>query len=145
VVYKHVVCIVDGSKESEKAETRAAEIARDNGAELTYLFLEDTGFLSRRAPLTKGGGSLERGMDNIGRLLLGKAGERARKVGIPCREEILKGNETKMLIEKLPEMKADLLVASIAHAGLLFDIDRNDLDTKIEEIREKTGVDTLLF
>ena len=143
--YHHIVCIVDGSRGSERAEVRAAEIAKENNAELTYVFLEDTGFLERRAPLTKGGVSLEEGFNNIGKLLLEKARESAEKIGVNCKEEILKGNEAVMLIKKLPEMKADLLVASIERAGLFFDLDRNDLDSKIEEIREKTGIETLLF
>jgi hypothetical protein len=136
---------VDGSEKSAKAQEGAAELAAENKSKLTYIFLADTAFLDSMATLTRGGHALDSGMENIGNVLLDKARKVAESKGVQSAGEVLKGKETKSLEGRLIGLGADLLVTHLEQGSRLLDIDKNDLESKIDEIKEKTGVELLLY
>ncbi len=145
MAYKHIVCVVDGSKESAKAQEGAAKLAAENKSKLTYIFLADTAFLDSMATLTRGGDSLDAGMENIGNVLLEKAQKLAVAKGVKSEGEVLKGKEQKSLEEELVRLGADLLVTHLEQGSHLLDIDKNDLESKRDEIKERTGITLLLY
>lgn len=127
MAYKHVVCEVDGSEKSGEVQVRAAKIAKDNGARLTYIFLADTDFIEKLAPMTKGGNALNKGMENIGKVLLSLAKERAEKVGVESQEEVIQGWEVALLKKKLEKLEADLFVSHHERNNPIFAADKTDM------------------
>ncbi|MFQ5431972.1 MAG: universal stress protein [Nitrospinota bacterium] len=144
MAYKHIACVVDGSAESAKAQERAATLAAKNKSKLTYIFLADTAFLGSMATLTRGGKTLDAGMENVGNVLLDRAQKIASSKGVKCNREVLKGEETRSLEEELVRLGADVLVAHLEQGSLLLSIDKNDLESSICEIKERTGVELLI-
>jgi len=143
--YRHIVCIVDGSEESARAQEGAAELAAENKSKLTYIFLADTAFLDSMATLTRGGNVLDAGMSNIGHVLLDRAEKIAASKGVQCDKEVLKGEEMKSLEKELVRLGADVLATHLDQGSWLLDIDKNSLESGISEIKEKTGVELLLY
>ncbi len=145
LAYKHVVCVVDGSEESAKAQEGAALLAAENKAKLTYIFLADTIFLDNMAGLTRGGKTLEAGMENVGNVLLDMAQKIASSKGVECGREVLKGKETKSLEKELGRLGADVLVVHLEQGGLLLNMDKNDLESSIGGIKGRTGVELFIY
>jgi len=143
--YKHIICVVDGSKESERAQEGAAELALNDKSKLTYIFLADTGFLDKMSALARGGRSLDTGMENIGNLLLDRAQEIARAKGVESEREILTGGEAESLEKEMSRLGVDLLVTHLEQGSFLLDIDRNDLESRLAEVKEKTGVEVMVY
>lgn len=134
---KHIVVSTIGSDSCRRAEKKGIELAKKEGAELTFLYIVDTSFLSGIPRRIHGVHGTERDLRRIGRIILERALERASKKGLEAKTAVRSGGITEELQRFLRESRADLLLIGREKRGLL---DTHLLKTSSKELEELTGV-----
>ena len=131
-----IICATKGSKESQLAEDKAIEIAKENNASLVFLHIIDIELLEKGGDVSELAlEDLEAGMKNIGNVILQAAMEKAIENGIApdriAREED-KGKFMDVIKAHVENHRADLVVVGHSMASKGF-VDRFLLS------KEKTG------
>lgn len=134
---KHIVVSTIGSESCRRAENKGIELAKKEKAKLTFLYVVDTSFLSGIPRRVHGVASAEKDLRRIGRIILGRALEKAEKKDVKAETAIRTGSVKEELRKFLRESKADQLLIGMEKRGLL---DRHLLKTSSKELEEITGV-----
>ena len=139
-----IICATKGSKESQVAEDRAIKLAKENKSRLIFLYIIDMELLEKGGDVTATDvEDLESGMQNIGRVILDSAVEKAVESGLDAQNVLRqegKGNFLEEIKKQVELHNADLVVLgrSLANKGfverLLHSKDRPDVFEK--KIRE---------
>ena len=137
--YTSIVCGVTGSAHSQKAALEAAQLARKNGARLTYVYAIDITFLRGGITSAK---NVEKSMERLGNHILEFAVEIALTLGVNPKKVVGKGHVLEVLKKTVLEEKADLLV--LGHEKRTFfekALFKGNVEDQIGELKRQTGVD----
>jgi nucleotide-binding universal stress UspA family protein len=139
--YTKIVCGVTGSEHSLKAAQEAARLAKENGADLIFVYAVDTTFLKGiTVELTSE--FAQKTLEHLGSQILDRAEEVALSQGITSPKKILKpGPVLEVLKQVLFEEKADLLI--IGHESRSFFekiLFKGEVEDHIQELINRTGV-----
>ncbi|MBI4766248.1 MAG: universal stress protein [Deltaproteobacteria bacterium] len=143
--YKKIVCGVTGSEHSMKAAREAARLARENQAELIFVYAADAAFLKGlTVQLTSDFG--QKTLEHLGGHILDRAEEIASEQGVPNPKKILRpGSVMEILKQVIAEEKADLLV--IGHEERSFFekiLFKGEVEDHVQELINRTGVSVLV-
>lgn len=146
-MYKKILCGTKGSQGCKKAEERAIKLAKENGAELTFLYVVNVDFMAR------GGGRGSSGFDGaedsvskIGRIILEGAKDEAEEKGVSAKVEIRKGKPIDEIINYIKSSGTDLLVIGhISRGGIQRHMEGSDtVEEFVNKIKSETGADVML-
>jgi nucleotide-binding universal stress UspA family protein len=144
--YKKIVCGVTGSEHSLKAAGEAARLAKENQAELIFVYVVDITFLKGvTVQLTTE--FAQKTLEHLGGHILDRAEEIAKSEGIIHPKRILRpGSVLEVLKEVISEEKADLLI--IGHEERSFFekiLFKGEVEDHVQELINRTGVSVLVF
>lgn len=142
MAYKSIVCGVTGSQHAQEAALRAAMLAKENNASLTYVYAVDTTFLRSGIAMQCDTCEVAKSLDRLGGHILAMAEEIARSLGVSPKKVVRKGKVLEVLKSVVEEEKADLLV--LGHEKRTFfekALLRGDVEDHIEALKKETGVD----
>ena len=120
-----IICATKGSKESQVAEDKAIELAKENNSTLIFLYIIDIELLDKGGDVSEAAiEDLEGGMKNIGNVILESAIEKAVEKGLNSqniKKSEVKGNFLEEIKKQVDQHKADLVVIghSLANKGFL--------------------------
>ena len=141
-----IICATKGSKESQIAEDKAIETAKENNSNLIFLFVIDAESMDKGGDVSEGGlEEIETGLKNIGKVILENAEEKAIENGL-SKDKIFKeevsGNFLKVLQSEVEKNNADLVVIghSLANRGI---IERQLMSKSTTDVFEKQIKDVL--
>ena len=146
MTYKKIICGVTGSEHSLKAAQEAARLAKENQAELIFIYAVDATFLKGiTVQLTTE--FAQKTLEHLGGHILDRAEEIAASEGILHPKKILKPGEVlEVLKQVIAEEKADLLV--IGHEDRSFFekiLFKGEVEDHVQELINRTGVSVLIF
>jgi nucleotide-binding universal stress UspA family protein len=146
MTYKKIVCGVTASAHSQKAALEAARLAKQNGAQLFYVYAVDLAFL-------KGGrmGSLSQDVvaqeiEKLGKQIMALAEQIAASEGVKPEKIIRRGTVLEVLGQVMNEQKADLLV--LGHEERTFfekHLFKGDVEDHIRELKARTGAEVTII
>jgi len=142
--YKKIVCGVTCSEASARAAARAAQIAKDDDAELIYVNVADSTFLKGNT-ISSRPHHAEDALLRFGDHCLQYAREIARALGVTSRTTTRKGRVYGVIRELILEEHADLLV--IGHESRTFFekfILNGQVEKHIDKLKEETGIDVVV-
>lgn len=142
--YKKIVCGVTCSEASARAAGRAAQIAKDNNAELIYLNVADSTFI-KGLTVSSRRHHAEDVLLRFGDHCLEYAGEIANAFGVKCRTETRTGRVYEVIRDFILEEHADLLV--IGHEARTFFekfILNGEVEKHVDTLKEETGIDVVI-
>jgi nucleotide-binding universal stress UspA family protein len=146
MAYKKIVCGVTASAHSQKAALEAARLARQDGAELVYVYAVDLEFLAggRMGSLSQDviGTSLEA----LGGHILDYAEQIAASAGVKLKKIVRRGQVLDVLKQVMSEEKADLLV--LGHEKRTFlekALFKGDVEDHVKELKAKTGAEVMII
>jgi nucleotide-binding universal stress UspA family protein len=138
--YKKIVCGVTGSAASQKAALKAAQLAKENEADLIFVYAVDISFLKgMTVELTSQ--FAQKTLEHLGGHILDQAEEVSAGVGITPRKVLRPGEVLEVLKQVLKEEKADLLV--IGHEERSFFekvLFKGVVEDHLQELILQTGV-----
>ena len=134
---RHIVVSTIGSDSCKRAENKGIELAKKENAQLTFLYIVDTSFLSGIPRRIHGVDSAEKDLRRIGRIILEIALERAVKKGVKAKTAIRTGSVMEELKRFLMESQTDLLLIVCEKRGLL---DKHLLKQSQKELEKITGI-----
>ena len=103
-----IVCATRGGEAGRRTQERAIALAKERGAELTFLCVFDPNFVGQlNGPLA---GAVEREQQWLGRALLGTAQARAQKEGVDAEAVVLSGPVLETIETYLAQINASALV-----------------------------------
>ncbi len=144
--YKKIVCGVTGSEHSLKAAGEATRLAKENQAELIFVYVVDATFLKgMTVQLTTE--FAQKTLENLGAHILERAEEIAASQGVLNSKKILRpGSILEELKKIIDEEQADLLV--IGHEERSFFekiLFKGEVEDHIQELINRTGVSVLVI
>jgi nucleotide-binding universal stress UspA family protein len=146
MAYKKIVCGVTASAHSQKAALEAARLARQDGAELVYVYAVDLDFLAggRMGSLSQDviGTSLEA----LGVHILDYAEQIAVAQGVKPKKIVRRGQVLDVLKQVMSEEKADLLV--LGHEERTFfekHLFKGDVEDHVQELKTRTGAEVKII
>ncbi|MDP6459760.1 MAG: universal stress protein [Candidatus Hydrothermarchaeota archaeon] len=134
---RHIVVSTIGSDSCKRAENKGIELAKKENAQLTFLYIVDTSFLSGIPRRIHGVDSAEKDLRRIGRIILERALERSVKKGLKAETAIRTGSVMEELKRFLMESQTDLLLIGCEKRGLL---DKHLLKQSQKELEKITGI-----
>jgi nucleotide-binding universal stress UspA family protein len=140
--YKSIVCGVTGSAHAQKAALKAAVLAKENDAQLTYVYVVDTDFFRKGIAVELSSHFITESLQHLGTHILGVAEQLALTQGITPKKIVKTGRILEALQEVVKEEKADLLV--LGHEERTFfekALFKGDVESHVEELKKKTGID----
>jgi nucleotide-binding universal stress UspA family protein len=146
MAYKKIVCGVTASAHSQKAALEAARLARQDGAELVYVYAVDVTFLEggRTGSLTED--VVADSLKKVGENILELAGQIAASQGMKPRKIIARGTVLDVLKQVVVEEKADLLV--LGHEERTFfekALFKGDVEDHAQELTTQTGTEVKII
>jgi nucleotide-binding universal stress UspA family protein len=146
MAYKKIVCGVTASAHSQKAALEAARLAKQDGADLIYVYAVDVTFLEggRTGSLTEDvvAGSLAQ----VGEYILELAGQIAAAQEVKPKKILRRGRVLDVLKLVMSEEKADLLV--LGHEKRTFfekALFKGDVEDHIQELKSQTGTEVIVI
>lgn len=140
--YKSIVCGVTGSAHAQKAALKAAVMARENDAQLVYVYVVDTDFFRKGIAVELSSHSITESLKHLGTHILGVAEQLALTQGVTPKKIVKTGRVLDALQEVVKEEKADLLV--LGHEDRTFFekvLFKGDVESHVGELKKKTGID----
>jgi nucleotide-binding universal stress UspA family protein len=135
-----IICATKGSKESQVAEDKAIELAKQNNSRLVFLYIIDIELLDKGGDVSEGAiEDLESGMKNIGNVILESAVEKAVESGLLSHnvsKAEVKGNFIEEIKKQVEQHDAEIVVIGHSHANKGF-VERLLLSKDKPEIFEK--------
>ena len=136
--YKKIVCGVTGSEHGQKAALEAARLAKENHADLVYVYAVDLEFL--RGGVAHLGA--EDSLEHIGATILEMAEEVAVSQGVTPKKIVRRGPVLEVLKGVISQEGADLLI--LGHEERTF-FEKlfvgGEVEDHVEELRRQTGVE----
>jgi nucleotide-binding universal stress UspA family protein len=139
---KKILTPTRGGEASQPNQDRAIQIAKEQGAELNFLYIADVSFLDRLAsPVLV---DMEAELSEMGEFVLAIAQERAAKQGVEAQALVRSGNFSEVLAEVIEEYDIDtLILGSPASEAAL--TTREYLTNLTEELGERFDLEILLL
>jgi len=106
---KSIVCGITGSENSRKAFRVAAEMALKDSAQLTYVYVVDTGFL-KGLTVELRPEYAESFLERLGSQILDEAVEAASSMGVQAKKVLRKGRIMDEVSKVIKEVGGDLLI-----------------------------------
>jgi nucleotide-binding universal stress UspA family protein len=141
MAYTSIVCGVTGSAHAQKAALEAAVLAKENNAQLTYVYALDIGFLRRGLTVQLSSEFAEESMMHLGDQILEHSAKLAESQGVHAKKIVRKGPVLEVLRAVVSEEKADLLV--LGHEERTFfekAFFKGDVEDHVQELEKQTGV-----
>lgn len=105
---KTILCPTRGGERSYPNQDWAITLAKAQGADLVFLYINDVQFLNQvAAPVLI---DLASDLDEMGEFLLTMAKERAEEMGVEAKTIVKRGVFEEVLREVIPELEIDTLV-----------------------------------
>ncbi|NOZ83579.1 MAG: universal stress protein [Epsilonproteobacteria bacterium] len=133
-----VICIVKGGKIGEKAAEKAIGIAKENSMKLIFLFSSDTDDILSGNFGISSDGTTSRGIENIGKTLIGQFKDKAKNSGVKCSSEIVGGDlldELRKMIER--DDKSILVVPRLERGPIEKFLIGNNIDDYVNKLKEE--------
>jgi len=137
---------VTASAHSQKAALEAARLAKQDGAELVYVYAVDVTFLEggRTGSLTED--VVADSLKKVGENILELAGQIAASQGLKPKKVIARGTVLSVLKQVVVEEKADLLV--LGHEKRTFfekALFKGDVEDHAQELTAQTGTEVKII
>jgi nucleotide-binding universal stress UspA family protein len=144
--YKKIVCGVTASVHSQKAALEASRLAKENLADLIFVYAVDVTFLAkgRTGSLTED--VVADSLRKVGENILDLAGKIAASQGVEPRKIVARGTVLDVLKQVVSSEKADLLV--IGHEERTFfekALVKGDVEDHILELKAQTGTEVKII
>jgi nucleotide-binding universal stress UspA family protein len=110
-----IVCATRGGEACRRTQEKAVALAKERGAELTFLYIVDPSFVGPVDELLADAVSDE--MTRLGRALLRIAQLRAREQGLDARTVVHRGAVQQGIKDYLRQVEASMLVIGAPRAG----------------------------
>lgn len=140
MAYKIIVCGVTGSEASQKATREAVRMAKENQADLIFVYAVDTTFLKgMTVELTSD--FANKTLEHLGAHILERAEEIAQEQGVTPKKILKQGPVLSVLKQVLSEEGADLLI--IGHEERSFFekvLFKGEVEDHVQELIKQTGV-----
>ncbi|GLI33234.1 universal stress protein [Desulforhabdus amnigena] len=140
--YKSIVCGVTGSAHAQKAALQAAVIAKENNANLVYVYVIDTEFFHKGIAVELSSKTITETLQHLGTHILEMAEQLALSQGVTPKKVLKTGKVLKSLQEVVAEENADLLI--LGHEERTFfekALFKGDVESHVQELKKKTGID----
>ena len=146
MAYRKIVCGVTASAHSQKAALEAARLAKENGAELVYVYVVDLSFLKGGKSGSLSSDVVGQSIEKLGRQIVDLAEQIAASVGVKPVKIVRKGSVLEVLGQVMTEQKADLLV--LGHEERTFfekHLFKGDVEDHLSELKAKTGAEVTII
>ena len=138
-----IVCATRGGEASRRTQQRAIKLAKERGADLTFLCVVDPGFVETSDERLKLALSDE--LKRLGRSLLCMAQARAEERGVEAQTIVRCGPVREHLVAYLRESDADTLVIGAPEKERqIAALDPKNVERLAETVREATGVEVVV-
>ena len=144
--YRKIVCGVTASTHSQKAALEAARLAKENGAELIYVYAVDLTFLASGNTGSLSTDVVRESLENLGDQILEMAEKIASSQGMESKKVLREGSVLNVLKEVIVEQKADLLV--LGHENRTFfekALFKGDAEEHARELQARTGAEIVII
>ena len=140
--YRKIICGVTASAHSQKAALEAARLAKENGAELIYVYAVDLTFLASGNTGSLSTVVVRESLEKLGDHILELAEKIAVSQGMESKKVLREGPVLDVLKEVIMEEKADLLV--LGHEERTFfekALFKGDVEEHARELEARTGAE----
>ena len=140
--YRKIICGVTASAHSQKAALEAARLAKENGAELIYVYAVDLTFLASGNTGSLSTDVVRESLEKLGDQILGLAEKIAASQGMESKKMLREGPVLDVLKDVIMEEKADLLV--LGHEERTFfekALFKGDVEEHALELKARTGAE----
>jgi nucleotide-binding universal stress UspA family protein len=144
--YRKIVCGVTASAHSQKAAREAARLAKENGAELIYVYAVDLTVLASGNTGSLSTDVVRKSLENLGNQIMELAQKIAASQGMEAKKALKEGPVLDVLKEVIIEEKADLLV--LGHEERTFfekALFKGDVEEHARELQERTGAEVKII
>ncbi len=136
-----ILCATRGGEASVRTQMRAIEMAKEQKANLVFLYIADVKFLDRMSGSIVVDVAAE--LENMGEFLLLMAQERAEKAGVQAETLVKRGEFRQALLEAAQETGASTIVlGSPGEGGSI--TKREYLEELAASLAEETGIQTII-
>ena len=142
MAYKKIVCGVTASAHAQKAALEAARLARQDGAELVYVYAVDLDFLKGGRMGNLSQDVIAQSIEKIGKQIVDTAEHIAASEGVKPEKIVRRGTVLDVLGQVMSEHKADLLV--LGHEERTFfekHLFKGDVEDHVQELKARTGAE----
>jgi nucleotide-binding universal stress UspA family protein len=146
MAYKKIVCGVTASAHSQKAALNAARLAKQDGAELIYVYAVDVTFLEGGRTVSLTEDVVADSLEKVGKYILELAGQIAAAQEVKPKKILRRGRVLDVLKLVMSEEKADLLV--LGHEKRTFfekALFKGDVEDHIQELKSQTGTEVIVI
>jgi nucleotide-binding universal stress UspA family protein len=143
--YRKIVCGVTASAHSQKAALEAARLAKENGAELIYVYAVDLTFLASGNTGSLSTDVVRKSLENWGDEIVERAEKIATSQGMQSKKVLREGPVLDVLKDVITEEKADLLV--LGHEERTFfekALFKGDVEEHARELQARTGAEIII-
>jgi nucleotide-binding universal stress UspA family protein len=140
--YKTIVCGVTGSAHAQKAALEAAVMAKDNNADLVYVYAVDTNFFKKGIAVELTSDFIDQTLSHLGEHILELAEQLAHSQGVKPKKIVRVGPVLDVLQSVVTEEKADLLV--LGHENRTFfekALFKGEVEDHVDELKKRTGAE----
>jgi nucleotide-binding universal stress UspA family protein len=140
--YRKIVCGVTASAHSQKAALEAARLAKEDGAELIYVYAVDLTFLASGNTGSLSTDVVRESLKNLGDQILELAEKIAASQGMESKKMLREGPVLDVLKEVIVEEKGDLMV--LGHENRTFfekALFKGDVEEHARELQAQTGAE----
>ena len=138
-----IVCATQGGEVSRRTQERAIDLAREQGAELIFLYVVDPSFVG---PVDESlVEALNDEMARLGRALLRIAQGRAHKQGLTAQAVVTHGSVQQSIIDYLRQVEAGTLVIGTPRTGAASQVfTREGIQQFAQAARDETDVEVVV-
>ena len=146
MAYKKIVCGVTASAHSQKAALEAARLARQDGAELVYVYAVDLEFLTGGKLGSLSQDVIGASLEALGVHIVNYAEQIAAAQGVKPKKIVRRGKVLDILKLVMSEEKADLLI--LGHEERTFfekALFKGDVEDHVQELKARTGAEVKII
>jgi nucleotide-binding universal stress UspA family protein len=146
MAYKKIVCGVTASAHSQKAALEAAHLARQDGAELVYVYAIDLEFLASGRMGSLSQDVIGTSLEALGGHILDYAEQIAEAEGVKPKKIVRRGKVLDVLRQVMSEETADLLV--LGHEKRTFFEKhrfKGNVEDHVQELKTRTGAEVKII
>jgi len=138
---RKIVCGVTASAHSQKAALEAARLAREEKAELVYVYAVDTAFLEKGSTGSLTQDVVAKSLETLGKHILDHASRLAAAQGVSPKSVLRRGRVLEVLKQVLAEEGADLLVIGHEKRTVFERYLFRGVEDHAGELKAQTGTD----
>jgi nucleotide-binding universal stress UspA family protein len=146
MAYKKIVCGVTASTHSHKAAIEAARLAKENKADLIYVYAVDLDFLKGGRMGNLSQDVIAQSIEKIGKQIVDTAEQIAASEGVKPEKIVRRGTVLDVLGQVMSEQKADLLI--LGHEERTFFEKhrfKGNVEDHVQELKARTGAEVKII